>query len=282
MRDYLTRPRPERETDRRGLSLIEAGNPLKQALQGLFPGLLILELPYSDSIDASFPLECFFQMPARTKAVRTAKVWVQQKPFRMYSAQSTPSGGGSTSSSDGSHNHSLSGGSASGSTDGAVPANDATGTGGSTDAQLNHDHTDPQGGNTGVNGAHSHLVNSHSHNHNHGSHSHTVGGGAQAFITSFPSVTSSGGTHNHSTPNHTHTLTAGIFESGPTGTMSLAVADDGATYGGSIVTGATIITAQDLTGLTKAVGDKRIKITGTGLMRVQVLIVLELVASVAK
>lgn len=219
-------------------------------------GRIIMELPFDDSLDSSFPLECFFQMPTATRAIKSAKVWVQRKPFREYSSAAASGGGGT--SGDGGSSTPTSSGSAHG--HGIAQGNVLT------DAQANHDHTDPQGGNTGVNGAHQHLVTvgSTTTNNDSPAHTHTV----------------TIGNHSHSVGTHTHTLTPGIFESGPTGTLSLYVADDGVNYGSAIVTGASAITAQDMTGLTDKPGDKRIRLNATGLMRVQVLIVLDLRVSV--
>jgi hypothetical protein len=220
----------------------------------------VIQIPFDDSIDSTHPLECFFQMPTGVVAVKSTKVWVQQKSFRQYSSgASSTSGGGSTTSTSTTHGHNVNNDGTQYST-----GSDSTATGGSTDAQLNHDHT-YSGGNTGVNGAHSHLVNSHWH-----THSHSV---------FFGNVTGLGGSHNHSvdtTHNHTITMTPGIFETAATGTLSLKVADDGSTYGAAVVSGVTSITAQAIT-LTTTAGDRRIKLETTGLNRVQVLVVMDLI-----
>lgn len=74
-------------------------------------------------------------------------------------------------------------------------------------------------------------------------------------------------------------LTPGIYETAATGVLAVYVADDGVTYPGTpAIAGASMVTALEITpGLTSSPGDKRLKITGTALSRVQVLIVLDLV-----
>jgi len=186
-----------------------------------------MEIPFDDSLDGSNALECFFQMPVQTRAIKAAKVWVQRKSFRQYSSAASSSASSTTS--------------------GQIQntANASTGT--NTDAA--HLHLDGDGiTNTGLT---------------------TPGGHAHIYI----------GQHDHNVPAQsvTTTLTPGIFETAAAGTMSLFVADDGVTYGSAITTGATSMTGQVLTpSLTKSAGDKRIKITATGLMRVQVLLILDL------
>lgn len=239
-------------------------------------GRIILEIPFDDSLDggASNYLECFFQMPDGVNAIRSAKVWVQQKPFRTYnSAASSASGGTTVTSSTTSHVHPQ------------VASSKTTGT--SSDTA----HTHSNSGNTGNQGAtHTHVesgggtTNAETQNHDHAyttatgsssaAHTHTEEG-----LGAFTDPETIVGGHTHTTNTaHTHTidLTPGIFESGPTGTFSLQVADDGTNYGASIVTGQTSLTAQPLTGLTRVKGNKRIKLIATGLQRLQVLIVLDL------
>ena len=52
-------------------------------------GRIIMQIPFDDSLDSSNALECFFQMPTRTRAIREAKVWVQQKAYRTYSSSAS-------------------------------------------------------------------------------------------------------------------------------------------------------------------------------------------------
>jgi hypothetical protein len=122
-------------------------------------------------------------------------------------------------------------------------------------------------------------------------HQHTLGGSGGLTTDSangpdphthdydVPTVTSvDSGSSNHA---HSVSLTTGIFETAASGTMSLFVADDGTNYGSALTSGVTSITDQDLKSqLTKTSGNKRIKITATGLMRVQVLLLLDLRVSV--
>jgi len=76
-------------------------------------------------------------------------------------------------------------------------------------------------------------------------------------------------------------LTSGIYETASAGTLSLTVADDGTTYGSALTSGVSSITAYDFTSsLSITAGDRRIKITGTGLTRVQVLLMLDLIVAV--
>ena len=219
----------------------------------------VIQIPFDDSVDSTHPLECFFQMPSGVVTVKSAKVWVQQKSFRAYSTAAT-SGGGSTSGSGGATT-SSSGGS-------QTPT--------SSSPSANHAHTTTsQAANTGVASApisdgHWHGYNdataqqtgannlSHTHSVTISAHDHTVG------------------SHSHSTPDHAHSITYGIFEQAAAGTLSLKVADDGTTYGADVVSGVTSITAQAIT-LSTTAGDRRIKLTATGLQRIQVLIVMDLI-----
>lgn len=275
----------------------------------------VQQIPFDDSIDGTYPLECFFQMPPGVVQVRSVKVWVTRKPFRRYvsavSSSATGGGGVTSSSSGGSsqtssaatgHSHAiqLSGTSTTTSSTGlqivaggSSAAGSSTATGGTTDAQGVHNHSDPQGGATGDAGSHSHNVNfSHSHTTNI-SHSHTTSETAHGhgYLTAFSGTTDSGGSHSHTldtthshntdtTHNHTitTTLTAGIYEEALTGTVSLYAANDGITFAGPIVTGQTIISGLDITSyFSKAPGDRRIRVNGTALMRVQVLLVVDLI-----
>lgn len=96
----------------------------------------------------------------------------------------------------------------------------------------------------------------------HGSHGHT-------FSDTYSTVTDSA--------SHSHGITYGIYEQAAAGTLSLYVADDGTNYGSAIIGGVTAINDQSiLSQLTKKAGAKRIKITSTGLCRVQVTLVLDL------
>lgn len=199
----------------------------------------VLQIPFDDSIDATHPLECFFQMPTDTLLIKSAKVWVQRKSFRAYETGSS-SGGGQTSSSGGSHSHGL------------TYSNSGT-----TLHTIPHTHPESGGGTTGSGG------------NEHG-HVYSVGSG----------TTSGGGDHDHSVSNHVHGITYGIFEQAAAGTLSVYVADDGAAYGSALTSGATSVTGLALTGLSITAGDKRIKIEGTGLMRVQVLVMLDLIIKV--
>lgn len=61
-------------------------------------GRIILQIPFDDSLDSTNALECFFQMPTQTRAIRAAKVWVQQKPYRTYSSSASTVSGGSINS----------------------------------------------------------------------------------------------------------------------------------------------------------------------------------------
>lgn len=138
---------------------------------------------------------------------------------------------------------------------------------------------------------------SHTHTVTIGTHSHGVSQNNSGGTTS----TDSGHSHNYtdiyaattsdaggsSTPTssggagHTHGITYGIYEQAAAGNLALYVADDGSSYGSAITSGVTSITAQEITpSLTKSSGDKRIKIEGTGLTRVQVLLMLDLLVQV--
>lgn len=216
----------------------------------------VLQIPFDDSIDSTHPLECFFQMPTDTVQVKSAKVWVQRKSFRAYST-TVSSGGGSTSGSGGGGTSSSGGGQTSG------------------DSGI-HDHgftqmTPRTSGATTVadHGSHTHeyfnlddILTQPDHTHTVANHNHTTD------------------VHSHSTPAHAHNLTFGIFEQAAAGTLSLYVSDDGSSYGSALISGATSISGTSLTGLTTTAGDKRIKIEGTGLTRVQVLIELDLIVKV--
>ena len=247
-----------------------------------------LQIPFDDSIDASNPLECFFQMPTNVNAIRQAKVWVQRKAFREYvSAASSAAGGGTTVTS----------------TTDAQGASPST-SGGDLGIALSHDTL----------GGHAHASHAHDFNHaatfddgyathdhsatvpadaggtshthsGHSDHQHdTLGAHAHATHGAYAHSHTIGHGHSHAhgvtLTDHSHaiTLTPGIFETAASGTVSLFVANDGTTYGAAIVSGASSIAAQTLLPqLTTTTGDKRIKIVATGLMRVQVLLLLDLV-----
>ncbi len=224
----------------------------------------VIQIPFDDSIDSTYFLECFFQMPTNVKKISSAQVWVQRKPFRQYSS-ATASGGTTVTSSSATHGHNLSN-----STGPYSTGSDSSGSSAhTTDGQGVHTHLDGDGvTTTGVSVAHSHNVNSHSHGHSH--------------TALWPDVTDVSGAHTHTTnTSHTHTLTPGIFESGPTGNVTLYLADNGSTYGAALGGPSTLLTAVDVTSqLTTASGDKRLKVTATGLMRVQVLLMLDLLVAV--
>ena len=250
-------------------------------LFGRGAGRNIIELSFDDSIDATHSLECYFVMPDRTRAVTAANVWVQTKPFRQYVA---------SISSETTHTHTMTADIAGSSSVVPTSATTAGSSAHTTDAQGLHTHLDGDGvTTTGASVTHSHNVNTHTHGIGLGSgvdHTHNysaVGAALSGTVT-----TTSGS-------SHTHVLTTGIFETAASGTIALFVADDGVTYDAThpIATGvavATGVTKQDILAtpsggsatshLTKATGNKRIKITGTALMRVQVLIVLDLKVSV--
>lgn len=290
---------------------------------GLGPGAVgdlarsVVQIPFDDSIDATHPLECFFQMPKGVLRIKSAQLWVQQKSFRAYetgsssggstvtsssggsvlssssggSSTPTTSGGGAitTSSSGGAHSHTLTGGLLNSDLGSASISSVA----GDTDAQGIHNHSDPQGGFTGDAGSHSHNVNSHGHTdagHRHGyfyftatdntgAHTHTVDTTHTHTVTITAHTHTTDTTHTHTVDtSHTHTMTYGIFEQAAAGTLSLNVADNGTTYGPTRTPGVTAITAYEMTpDLTIVPGDKRIRINGTGLCRVQVLVVLDLI-----
>lgn len=236
-------------------------------------GRNLIEISFDDSIDSSFPLECFFQMPSRTQAISTARVWVQSKPFRQYNSAAA-SGGGT------SHSHTTTF-SIQADTDSTTP-----GTGGSEAAHTHNPtamgnqsatHTHSGGAAEAENHLHSQSATGagSTHTHTGAAHSHSAGSGTYFY----PIVGGTGVTTSAADTAHTHTitLTPGIFESAASGTISLFVADDGASYGSAILSGVSSITNQELKPqLTKTSGDKRIKITTTGLMRIQVLLLLDL------
>lgn len=219
----------------------------------------IIQIPFDDSVDSTHPLECFFQMPLNTAKIYSAKIWVQRKSFRQYvqAASSSSSSGGSA------HTHNQNGFD--------TTTTDVDGGGGASPSSSGgragqHSHTDPQGGSTGLDTAdHTHTIG-----HGHTVHHHN-------YLDAVNSVTS------NDNPAHTHTITTstslnpGIFETAASGTLSLFVADDGVTYGAAVVSGLTAISGTDIASLLSLTpGDRRIRIDGTGLTRVQVLLVLDL------
>jgi len=134
---------------------------------------------------------------------------------------------------------------------------------------------------------------SHTHTVTIGSHSHgiaytgqvtsNVSGHEHAAAVANSNSNSGGGSSPTSAGGvgHTHTLTYAISETGPSGNVALFVADDGTNYGSAITSGVTSVSDQDITAqLTKSSGAKRLKITATGLMRVQVLLLLDLSVAV--
>lgn len=262
-------------------------------------GISFQQIPFDDSIDGTYPLECFFQMPKSTLGIKSARVWVQRKPFRTYNsagaaaATSSAAGGdGANTSMTGTHPgtgslaHSASGdhtGTHAG--HGTHTGTHAAHSSVADDSYRTHDHA--TGVNSGITAAHSHDAHAdHVFDHSGWDHAnHTLSHSASATHTLQDHVLAHNhGTHDHfpgSSHSHGVSLTPGIFESGPTGTLSLAVADDGVTYGAALTSGVNAISDFDLLpNLTKASGDKRLRISGTGLMRVQVLLTLELEMSV--
>lgn len=247
----------------------------------------VQQIPYSDSISASYPLECFFVMPVGVVRIRSIKVYAQRDEFRRYvqavSASSAGGGGTVTSGGGGGGTSSTvfgysvtttSGGSLVG---GADPSSTG-GAGSTTDAQGVHNHSET-GSITSSDGSHAHNVNSHSHTLG---HSHPLPDHQHAVAVA---------QHNHTTDVHSHgvdtshnhtittTLTPGIFEEVLSGTISLFVDNTGlgTAYAGPISSGSGF-DGVDVTGyFTRTPGARRIKIEGTALMRVHVLIVLDLV-----
>lgn len=245
----------------------------------------VIEIPFDDSVDSTHPLECFFQMPVGVVRVRSAKVWVQQKSFRAYETGSS-SGGSVVSSSSGGGSTVTSGGGG-GSTTTATSAHyhlvfsNTTNTGSgtsTTDSQGVHTHTEHDGFTTGASVGHSHNVLGHTHTQdtpqgvtsNDTAHYHSTD-------YHYHSVTVADHTHTTDT-THTHTITYGIFEQAASGNISLYVANDGSTFGAAKISGVSTITALEITpDITNLPGDKRIRVNATGLARVQVLLVLDLI-----
>ena len=236
-------------------------------------GRVVIQIPFDDSIDASNALECFFQMPTQVAAIRSAKVWVQRKSFRTYNSAAS-------ATANTTHTHDV-----------TMPYNSTTTT--DTDNTGEAAHTHGNSGNTGNQSAtHTHDASSaETQNHLHAystataagashSHPHSHGPSSEQFIigTSGSSVVTSSGGTSHA---HTITLTSGIFETAASGTVSLAVASDGINYGAAVTSGVNSIDGLEIKEhLRGAAGDRRIKITATGLMRVQVLLVLDLKVAV--
>lgn len=240
------------ERHRRGIGY---ATPVSMALRGGNYARVrnVIQIPWDNIVDSGSALECFFQMPTNTNAIRQAKVWVQQKPYRTPSTTaSTVTGGSITTSGDGAG------------TSGGPSGTIAMSRWSSTSGSLAHTHSDPQGGTTGTS--------------------------SETLLTdiTFDSIAVADSTHAHTNSSlhnhtanigsHTHALNTTIGETAATGTISLFVANDGTTYGSAIVSGASSITAQSITTqLTTSSGDKRLKITSTGSARVQVLLLLDLV-----
>lgn len=237
----------------------------------------VQQIPFDDSIDGTYPLECFFQMPAGVVRINDVQVWVQRKPFRRYvtaSSSSASSGGGVASSSSGggvtssisaTHAHAVFRSGPGGPT--------STASGGTTDAQGVHTHLESGGGTTGAAGSHSHNLN---FAHTHNDHDHaTTGDGGHTHTTDT--------THSHTTDtSHAHTitttLTPGIYEEPLGGTVAVYVADDGVSYGAAVTSGVSEVLGLSIrSSLTTVKGNKRIRVNGTALMRVQVLLVMDLI-----
>lgn len=230
-----------------------------------------IEIPWDDSVDATHPLDCFFQIPANTIAVRRAQLWVERKSFRAY--ETAASSGGSATSGASSSDSSASGG-------------------GSTSAQMGNMVNAATGGATpstdttsGLQTASTEVVGHGFHFHGVGNHSHTVNDHAHIYVGNHDHAISAhthGITHTHTTPDHTHGITYGIYEQASTANFSVDAADDGTTYVAVQASTAPPISALDLTSvITKAQGDKRVRINATGLARCQVLLLLDLVVGVA-
>lgn len=272
----------------------------------------VQQIPFDDSIDGTYPLECFFQMPERVVQINDIKIWVQRKPFRRYvsavsgssnnagsnqtsqggggtTATSTSGGGGGGTSSENTHSHGLT---TAGSSTGGSGTLGTSSPAGTTDNQGLHNHSDPQGGFTGDAGVHGHNVTAHSHTVSDHGHGYTLPNGTTNSGLHSHTFSFGGHTHDVTLTNHTHTvdtthshtitttLTAGIFEEALSGTVSLYVSDTGlaANYVGPVVSGQTEINGLSIrTYLTKTKGDKRIRINGTALMRVQVLVFMDLI-----
>ena len=242
-------------------------------------GRVVIQIPFDDSIDASNALECFFQMPTQVAAIRSAKVWVQLKSFRTYNS--------AAASTAATHDHTLLG----------FSLDSATGSGGTGATGGEAAHTHGNSGNTGNQGAtHTHDASSaETQNHTHAYSTATAAGSSHTHTGPSHTHGQSGGGDLVSSPggvigitgngSHTHTisLTSGIFETAASGTISLAVANDGTNYGAAVVTGQSAITGLEIKEQlrsTSTTTDRRIKITATGLMRVQVLLVLDLKVAV--
>lgn len=234
----------------------------------------VLQIPFDDSLDSTGAhyLECFFQMPVDTVKVVSAKVWIQQKPFRAYETSATSyvgsgtsvAGGGSSSGTSSSNGNSAIGG--------ASPSNSG-GAGTTTDAQGLHNHTET-GSVTSSDGSHSHNVGSHTHTIG---HSHSDSGHAHSVTISFPS-------HSHSVDlAHGHAINYGIYEAAATGTLGIKFSDDGTlgNYSATLQSAFNNLSGYELLPyITNTKGDKRLRIDSTGLCRVQVLVMLDLIVAV--
>lgn len=269
----------------RGLGLVPRPAPVQSGVAGVgSPDLAptsvlgghyaetrnVIPFSFDDSIDPTHALDCFFQMPQGVLKIYSAKLWVKPDAFRAYETSST-SGGGATSSTAAGHSHSLSY---------SLISTDLSGTGNSgstaptTDAQGLHNHSDPQGGVTGDSVTHSHNVLGHTHTGP--SHGHTYYAGLS---------TTASDSHSHTTDTtHSHGIAYGIFTStAPTGTLSVQVADDGATFGASLASAASITALDIKQFLSLTPGDRQLRISTAGagaLARVKVLLMLDVLLKV--
>src|SRR3990167_8147790 len=157
----------------------------------------VLQIPFDDSVDATHALECFFQMPTNTLAVRRAQVWVERKSFRAYST-AVASGGGSTSGSGGAQTSTSGGSSTPTSAAGTSHTHSLSGANASTGTQVNNvNHSHDGGGNQSTDHSHIYVSPAGQPRGGEASHTHTV--------------TISGHTHDvvdhtHTTPAHAHDL----------------------------------------------------------------------------
>lgn len=222
----------------------------------------VIPYGFDDSIDPTYPLDCFFQMPAGVLKIYSAKLWVKAAPFRSYATAATASGTTTSSSSAGSDNPTSAGG--------AHSHAEVNGTASATTGNESADHSHIQTDTTPTQGA----------SPAHHTHSYTY----QAFVgisNDSPAHTHTVAIagHTHTTDlAHTHGITYGIYESGAgTGTISVAVADDGVSFGGTLVSGANISTDIKLF-LSLTAGDRQIRVSSSGggtQARVKVLLILD-------
>lgn len=203
-------------------------------------GRIVVQIPFDDVVDSGSPLECFFQMPPRVRAIRSASVWVQQKSYRIPSSTASTVTGGSI----------VSGG----------PSATTTADQVAVVSSQQHTHPESGGGTTGNDTAPGFVISidtdavgvatdAHLHTSEIGSHTH-------ALNTTISEVAASG------------TISLFVADDGTNyGSAIISGASD--------ITNQAIKSQ-----LTKTVGDKRLKITSTGKARVQVLLLLDIRVSV--